>query len=89
MTTKTKPPARLVRQELAKRSKPCKCLDLIQKKLAQERPNVRLQTAFTMRGRVIGPLLAVEKIDPTKRAKLPTIVCAFCPICGKKVNHGD
>lgn len=72
---------------MAKAKPNCKCLDLVQKKLLTERPNTRLQTAFTMRGRVIGPLLAVEKIDPKKRTKLPTIVCGYCPICGKRLNN--
>jgi tRNA(Ile2) C34 agmatinyltransferase TiaS len=71
---------------MSAKTKPCTCLERVQKKLADERPNTRLQVAFNMQGQVVGPLLAVEKIDPKKRAKLPTVVCAYCPICGKKMR---
>jgi len=32
-------------------------------------------------------LLSVCKIDPKKRAQLPVLFAAFCPICGQKYEE--
>lgn len=76
-----------------KKAKPCNCLELTQKALAEKYPNVRLRTELSInftsgKARVVGPVLEVEKIDTAKRERLPTILCTYCPFCGKKVATG-
>lgn len=78
-----------------KQEKPCNCLELTQKALAEQRPGVHLKTELSInfktgKCRTIGPLLVVAKDgDAPKRVKLPTIVCTFCPFCGKRLDNGE
>jgi len=73
-----------------KKAKPskCSCLDQLQKELAKigVAADTALQMNFkTGRGSVAGPFIAVHWIEKPKRGKrLPTLVCAHCPCCGKK-----
>lgn len=71
---------------MAKTPKRCDCLNQVNEQLADS--GVRLQTCLEMdfgkgEASIRGPLLAVEWIGK-KRRKLPTVMCSFCPICGRK-----
>ncbi len=74
-------------------SKPCICLEAVQKKLSfqtEKHCGARIVTAFIMNFksntlRESPPALLLEKINPkASRKPLPTVVCAFCPFCGKR-----
>lgn len=70
--------------------KPCECLKLTNEKL--EASGVELETAVlvnfgTEQATRTGPFLAVRWIDkPRPGKRLPTIHCAFCPMCGKEMK---
>lgn len=66
----------------------CDCLEKVQEALKPK--NCKLQTVLTMnfttgRGSIVGPLLAVEKLDKS-RDRLPTVFPTYCPFCGVKVD---
>lgn len=65
----------------------CDCMKQINEKLAEH--NGRLATGFQIREDMsVGMrlLMATEKIDPTKRKKVPHVTAAFCPFCGTKAD---
>ena len=52
--------------------------------------NGKLATGFLIHGDLsVGMRLLVqtEKIDPTKRKKVPHVTAAFCPFCGRKAER--
>lgn len=71
-----------------KATKPCDCVKQLNQALGQS--GVELETALAMnfttgKGTVEGPFLAVRwKDKPIRGKRLPTLVCNFCPVCGKK-----
>ena len=74
---------------MAKRkSRGCKCLSAAQDGLAEHgcQFSTGLAVNFTAgRGEIVGPILQVEWIDKPQRGKrLPSVLCAYCPFCGKK-----
>jgi hypothetical protein len=59
----------------------------VNEKLAEH--NGRLATGFLIRGDMsVGMrlLLATEKLDTSKRKKVPHVTAAFCPFCGAKAD---
>ena len=65
----------------------CDCMKQVNEKLAAH--NGRLATGFLIRGDMsIGMrlLMATEKLDATKRKKVPHVTAAFCPFCGEKAE---
>lgn len=65
----------------------CDCMSKVNEQLAAH--NGRLATGFLIRndlGVGMRLLLQTEKIDATKRKKVPHVTAAFCPFCGAKVD---
>jgi hypothetical protein len=66
----------------------CKCIEKVNKQLSNM--GCELETAFVLdfdtgKASVAGPFLVVRWIGKKPTGKhLPPVVCAFCPICGKK-----
>ena len=77
-------------REKSVRSKRCKCLAECQKELAKM--GVRFETGLSVnfktgKGTIVGPFLKVEWVDkPKRRTKLPTVMCTYCPTCGRKLE---
>lgn len=71
-------------------SGPCNCLELVQAELKPH--GIALDTELfinftTGKTGVRGPLLRVKKLsDAPKKTKLRTVLCTYCPFCGKKVS---
>ncbi len=71
-----------------KASKPCECVKQVNEALDDS--GVELETSLAMnfktgKGSVEGPFLSVRwKDKPIRGKRLPTLVCNFCPVCGKK-----
>lgn len=69
---------------------PCNCLELAQAELKPH--GIALETELfinftTGKTGVRGPLLRVKKLsDAPKKTKLRTVICTYCPFCGKKVS---
>lgn len=65
----------------------CDCTKLVNEKLAER--NGRLASGFLIRGDMsVGMrlLVATEKLDNSKRKKVPPVTAAFCPFCGEKAE---
>lgn len=71
------------------KKKPCKCFDLAQ--VEMEKIGIEYETALqinfsTGKGSMAGPFLSIRwKDKPPRGKRLPLMVCAYCPFCGKKV----
>lgn len=72
-----------------KPAKSCKCFEQVQQKLKphglelEDEMFVNFSTGSAM---MRGPLLRVKKTsDAPKKTKLRTVLCTFCPFCGKKL----
>lgn len=70
--------------------KGCDCLDKFNAQL-REQKGCELETAYAVNihtGDIVidGPFLKVRRAATAagSRKKLPTIYCAYCPMCGKK-----
>ena len=69
-------------------TKPCNCLKQVNESLADS--GVELETSLainfeTGKASVEGPFLSVRwKGKPIRGSRLPTLVCNFCPVCGRK-----
>ncbi len=64
----------------------CDCIKLVDEKLAEQ--NLALDTSFTLGKGTVGQILTLSTHwkDETKKArgkKPTTLVCNFCPFCGK------
>lgn len=73
-----------------KKTTPCNCIEEAQKALDKSHPGVQIvrhmQINFaTGRGGMSGPSIHVERTSG--RGKPPIFLCAYCPICGKKMNN--
>ena len=65
----------------------CECVELLNEQLAEHNAYVDTKLQMNMKtgeGRHI-ICIPLSKIDSKKRTRLPTLVCTFCPICGKKI----
>ena len=68
--------------------KQCNCLELVQAELKPH--GLALETELfvnftTGKTGVRGPLLRVKKLpDAPKKTTLRTVLCTYCPFCGKK-----
>jgi hypothetical protein len=65
----------------------CKCVEDVNAKLAESgcRVTRHMQINFaTQMASLSGPCVAVERIGKSKRGKIPTVLCSYCPFCGKK-----
>lgn len=73
-----------------KATKPgCNCIEQVNKQLEDSNAKVAqyLQVNFkTGEATMSNPMVAVEKkIHSSRtRTKLPSLICSFCPFCGKK-----
>lgn len=66
----------------------CKCVEQMNKLLAEKNAQLDCRTLMnfkTGKCRTSPPLLSVVKLDSSKRKpSLPTVLCSFCPCCGKE-----
>lgn len=71
---------------MATKTEGCKCIPAVNKTLAKS--NARLKTSFRINfstGKSSEILvLPLEKIEKSRKP-LPSLVCTFCPFCGKKL----
>lgn len=69
----------------------CDCMTEVNKELAEH--NTRLASGFmlskSLRKMTVKPLLAVEKVDKSKRAKPMSVAPTFCPFCGTAYQPED
>ena len=69
-------------------TKECKCREQVNKQLSEKfGAGLTCKTVVnfkTGKMRPSPPLLMVDNDDPKSRKPLPTIMCAYCPFCGKK-----
>ncbi len=70
-----------------KKAKPCGCRERVNGALAER--NAELYgsgQAWSFEKHTVVPqtaiYLAVQKLDPRKRARLPLLAATFCPFCG-------
>lgn len=73
---------------MAKKRTDCNCLKEANESLKQHGIRLKEEQFINFKtGKCFtcGPLLMTEKIDSKDRkAKLRTIICSYCPMCGKK-----
>lgn len=65
-----------------------KCIEEVNKALEERNAALCSRTKINFKtGKIstIGPILQVEKLDPKIRKPLPTLLCNFCPFCGKSL----
>jgi hypothetical protein len=70
----------------------CNCRERVNKKLAAR--NAEIAAGFMLtnndgptRGMKLSPpMIMLEKVDAKKRGKLPILVAAYCPFCGKEAE---
>ncbi len=68
-------------------SKMCKCVDQVNEQLAASNVKIGqgLQINFkTGQSSMSPPQIVLEKINAKVRKRMPTVLCSFCPFCGKK-----
>ena len=69
----------------------CKCFDQVNEQLKPMGVALNKEMSMnfdTLKASVEGPFLAVHWRDkPIRGKRLPAIVCAYCPFCGKKKYH--
>lgn len=72
-----------------KKPKQCRCLSSIDRQLSKE--GFRVATVFQLDfkdGAVrTYPLVRLEREEPRSRKEIPTVVCKFCPFCGKQLVY--
>jgi hypothetical protein len=80
MATKAK------KQRQMRAAKECTCIDKANETLAEYNTRIRRSLTIDFAKKTCGahPMIETEKIDPHKRAAKKTVVCTYCPICGKK-----
>lgn len=64
---------------------PCKCLPQAQKALKEH--NTEIVTHFRMNGKMTPPSVATAKINSKSRQQAKTVLCSYCPFCGKKYSE--
>lgn len=72
---------------MPKKKKSCLCLEQVNKKLKDSNCKVAqgLQVNFkTGAASMSPPFIVTEKIDRKIRKRMPSVICSFCPFCGKK-----
>ena len=63
----------------------CNCAETANKALVEKNAVLVQGFSFADGGMKVLPILiAIEKLDRTKRGRLPSLVATFCPFCGKK-----
>lgn len=65
----------------------CDCIEQVQEQLAESNARLLIESLIrTKTGEIRSspPSLRLEKIDSSKRKRLPTLFCSHCPFCGKK-----
>lgn len=70
--------------------KRCNCVEQVQKQAKEQGFQLVRKLTFDFDKRqagLSGPLLLVERTEDAKRGRkpLPTVECAYCPFCGKKI----
>jgi len=66
----------------------CECITDINQKLAPQNARLSLTITFMGPGLSEYPHIAIEKIDRSKRGKIPTcFIPTFCPFCGEKYTQ--
>lgn len=64
----------------------CNCHGRINAKLKEK--NARLVTGFHLAAdsimKSLPPIIALEKIDTSKRGKPPILIATYCPFCGER-----
>jgi hypothetical protein len=66
----------------------CDCAKKMNDKLAED--NARLAFGFYLSDsgmKLTPPMISVEKIDPKKRGKVPSIIANYCPFCGNRYEQ--
>ena len=66
----------------------CKCVETVNDKLRDIGFSLRRHMQINFTTKMAGlspPCVEVFRHDTKKRGKIPTVLCAFCPFCGKKL----
>lgn len=66
----------------------CDCITLLNTQLSEHNAYVDTKLQMNMKtgeGRHI-ICIPLSKIESKNRTRLPTLVCTFCPICGRKID---
>jgi hypothetical protein len=66
----------------------CDCQEAVNKRLAFSNAKIAFGLMWTAdanpRVDVMPPTIVLEKIDKSKRGKLPTLMASCCPFCGER-----
>jgi hypothetical protein len=63
----------------------CECRSRVNSELAGHNAQLAYGFGFTKSGfGLVPPMIALEKTDPKKRGKLPTLLATHCPFCGER-----
>jgi hypothetical protein len=70
-----------------KATKGCKCAEEVNKQLeavgAKIVQHMRINFA-TGKADMSGPCVETRRSDKSKRGKIPVVMCAYCPFCGRR-----
>lgn len=75
-----------------KKAKPkpsqCMCVELVNKQLVSRNAAIDTEMCFNLTTGTASLQIPVplKKLDAKKRGRLPTMVCTYCPICGKDLR---
>lgn len=60
----------------------CNCINLVNEVLKEKNACLVSTISFSANPSRVG--LMIEKYDPKKRGRLPTVAANYCPFCGEK-----
>lgn len=68
-------------------SKACDCVTQVNEQLAEHNTQIAVAITLKTSPNQIGslPLVATTKLEDHKRGRPKTVVCSYCPFCGKKL----
>lgn len=71
----------------------CNCRAAVNKNLVNENAKIAVGLFFgNSRIDLAPPMIVLERIDSSRRGKLPNLIASYCPFCGEKyaeVPHGQ
>lgn len=82
--TKKKP----AKKKPAKQTK-CDCLKQVNEMLKKDNAELRTEFGLDLENRgvsTLGPYVAVRKLEKSRKS-LVSLLCTYCPFCGKKISH--